>query len=348
MNPLLRRRSSRRTPRNRPLGAGLALVALAGILVVAVSTAGCSSNKASQNKVEMTFIIPELANPFYVPGKRGARSAARKYAVDLRIVGTQQFDVRQQFALIDDALTAGTQAILVVPGDPTTLNNPIAQAKKKGVYAGTVFLDAPASKRDFFIGHDVVGEGREQGTRVLQALHRRGASGTVQAAITTCAPGSTGQEGRRTGFTQVVTKQNPYKAEFQVKVVAYLNATGEPAKSLANHQTLLLAHPDLKVIYPMCAINTLSAGELVKAENRKDIIIAGHDWLPQTLDLIEQGWIPWSVGEAPYDNCYKAVQWLAQAVRGTKPVPHGLFTTKTILATRANLAEIRSSPNASG
>jgi ABC-type sugar transport system substrate-binding protein len=345
MNHLLRRRPGTRTPRFRVLVAGLAVVAL---VVAAAATAAAKPGRASPDKVKMTLIIPELANPFYVPGENGARRAAKKYAVDLQIVGTQQFDVHQQIALFDDALTAGTQAVLAVPGDPRTLDNEIANAKSKGVYVGTVFLDAPASKRDFFIGHDVVGEGREQGKRVLQAMHRRGASGVVQAVITTCAPGSTGQEGRRTGFMQVVTKQNPYKATFQVRIVAYLNATGEPAKSLASHQNLLLAHPDIEVIYPMCAINTLSAGQVVKAKNRKDIIIAGHDWLPQTLDLIEQGWIPWSLGEAPYDNCYKAVQWLAEAVRGTKPAPHGLFTTKTILATKANLAQIRKSPNASG
>jgi rhamnose transport system substrate-binding protein len=348
MNCALRRRPGRRTLCNRVLVAGLAVVALAGIVVPATSTGAAGPRTASQDKVKMTFIIPELANPFYIPGKKGALRAAKKYAVDLQIVGTQQFDVHQQIALFDDALTAGTRAIVAVPGDPTTLNNAIAKANAKGVYVGTVFLDAPKSKRDFFVGHDVVREGREQGKRVLEALNRSGASGVVQAAITTCAPGSTGQEGRRSGFTQVVTEQNPHKAKFQVKIVAYLNATGEPAKSLANHQNLLLAHPDVKVLYPMCAINTLSAGQVVKAKNRKDIIIAGHDWLPQTLDLIEQGWIPWSVGEAPYDNCYKAVQWLAEAVRGTKPVPHGLFITKTILATKANVTKIRKSPNASG
>jgi ribose transport system substrate-binding protein len=342
------RRMRRRRPRNRVLVAVLAVVALAGIVVAATSTAAAKPGRASRGKVKMTLIIPELANPFYVPGKNGARRAAEKYGVDLQIVGTLQFDVQQQLALFDNALTAGTQAILAVPGDPTTLNRAIAKSKAKGVYVGTVFLDAPRSKRDFFVGHDVVGEGREQGERVLQVLNRRGASGVVEAIITTCAPGSTGQEGRRAGFTQVVTKQNPYGAKFRVKIVAYLNATGEPAKSLANHQNLLLAHPDVKVLYPMCAINTLSAGQVVKAKNRKDIIVAGHDWLPRTLDLIEQGWIPWSVGEAPYDNCYKAVQWLAQAAHGSKPVPRGRFTTKTILATKANLAQIRKSPNASG
>jgi ribose transport system substrate-binding protein len=337
-----------RRPRNRVLVAGLAIVAIVVIVVAVTLPAAATPKRALPDKVKITLIIPELANPFYVPGEKGARRAANEYGADLQIVGTQQFDPQQQIALFDDALTAGTQAIVAVPGEPTTLNNEIAKANAKGVPVGTVFLDAPKSKRDFFVGHDVFREGREQGSRVLQVLHRRGATGVVQAAITTCAPGSTGQEGRRTGFTQAVTKQNPYRSKFQVKIVAYLNATGEPAKSLANHQNLLLAHPDVKVLYPMCAINTLSAGQVVKAENRKDIIIAGHDWLPQTLDLIQQGWIPWSVGEAPYDNCFKAVKWLAQGVRGTKPVPHGLFITKTILATKANLAQIRKSPNASG
>jgi ABC-type sugar transport system substrate-binding protein len=323
----------------------LALIVLVGI-VVATSSAADKPGHA-KDKVKLTFIIPELANPFYIPSIKGARLAAKKNKVDLQVVGTQQFDAHQQIALFDDALTAGAQAILAVPGSPTALNNEIAKAKAKGVFVGTDILDAPQSQRDFFIGHDAEIEGREQAQRVLDLLHGRGASGVVPAVITTCLPGATGQERRRRGFTQGVAK-NQFKKAFQVKIVAYVNATGEPAKSLANHQNLLLAHPDVKVIYPMCAINTLSAGQVVKAKNRKDIIIAGHDWLPQTLDLIEQGWINWSVGEVPYENTQKAVKWLAQAVRGTKQVPRGIFYARAALATKANVAKIRKSPDASG
>jgi ribose transport system substrate-binding protein len=337
---------SRRRPCSRTAVAALALVALA--TAVATSTASAGPRRASQDRVKLTFIIPELANPFYIPAIKGAQLAARRYDVDLQVVGTQQFDAQQQIALLDDALAAGTQAIVAVPGSPTALNNEIAKATAKHVYVGTDILDAPGSDRDFFIGHDAEAEGREQGQRVLQLLHRRGARGVVQAAITTCLPGSTGQERRRRGFTEDVTKRNAYGATFQVKIVTYLNASGEPARSLATHQNLLLAHPDVKVIYPMCAINTLSAGQVVKAKNRRDIIVAGHDWLPQTLDLVEQGWIAWSVGELPYENTEKAVQWLAQAVRGTRPVPHGTFYSRTALATKANVDRIRDSPDASG
>jgi ABC-type sugar transport system substrate-binding protein len=326
----------------------IAALALVASVVATAPTASARSERVSQDNIKMTFIIPELANPFYVPSIKGARLAAKKYKVDLQVVGTQQFDAHQQIALLDDALAAGTQAILAVPGNPIALNNVIAKAKAKGVYVGTDILDAPKSKRDFFIGHDTEAEGREQGQRVIQLLHRRGASGVVPAAITTCLPGSTGQEGRRRGFTTAVTRRNPYKTNFQVKIIAYLNATGEPAKSLANHQNLLLAHPDVKVLYPMCAINTLSAGQVVKANRRRDIIIAGHDWLPQTLDLIQQGWIAWSVGELPYENTQKAVKWLAQGVRGTNPIPHGTFYSKVALATKANVAKVRRSPDAAG
>jgi ABC-type sugar transport system substrate-binding protein len=110
----------------------------------------------------------------------------------------------------------------------------------------------------------------------------------------------------------------------------------------------LLAHPNVKVIYPMCAINTQNAGEALKAKNRKDVIIAGHDWLPKTLSLIQEGWIPWSLGEDPYGNSYNGIKWLAQAIKGQKAIPHGVFISDSIIATKANLAKIRKSPNASG
>ena len=111
----------------------VAALALAAIVVAATPTASAKSERVSQGKVKMTFIIPELANPFYVPSIKGARLAAKKYNVDLQVVGTQQFDAQQQIALLDDALAAGTRAIVAVPGSPTALNNEIAKAKGKGV-----------------------------------------------------------------------------------------------------------------------------------------------------------------------------------------------------------------------
>ena len=59
---------------NRTLIGGLAVVAVLVIVVAARPTAGAKLGRASQVKVKMTMIIPELANPFYIPSEKGART----------------------------------------------------------------------------------------------------------------------------------------------------------------------------------------------------------------------------------------------------------------------------------
>jgi ABC-type sugar transport system substrate-binding protein len=224
------------------------------------------------------------------------------------------------------------------------MNNLINETVAKGIPVGTVILDAPDSKRIFFTGPDVYREGLEQGKRVVEKLHEKGAKGVVKASITSCIPGATGQEQRRKGFKDAALEQNPYKGEFTVEIVAELNATGEPSKNYSTYQSLVTAHPDLKVMYPMCAIDTLSAGQIAKAENLKGVIIAGHDFLRQTIDLIAEGWISWSLGENPYDNAHRAIEWLAKGARG-EPMPQGNTYTDSKFATPENVDEIRKSPD---
>jgi ABC-type sugar transport system substrate-binding protein len=314
---------------------------LTGSLILLFAAAPAA---AQSSPVKITFLVPELANPFWVPAKRGAEDAAKQFNVQLNLTGTQQYSAQEYIALFRNALTAGAQAIAITPGDPTSMNNIINEAVASKIPVGTVILDAPDSKRIFFTGPDVYREGLEQGKHVVEKLHETGTKGVVKAAITSCLPGATGQELRRKGFKDATQDQNQYKGEFTVEIVAELNATGEPSKNYSTYQSLVTAHPDLKVMYPMCAIDTLSAGRIAKAENLKGVIIAGHDFLRQTIDLIEEGWITWSLGENPYENAFRAVEWLAKGIRG-EPIPQGNHYTDSKFATPSNLEEIRKSPN---
>jgi ribose transport system substrate-binding protein len=314
----------------------------ASLVALGVSTYAVA--QGGQAPVKITFLVPELANPFWVPAKRGAEDAAKQFNVDLNLTGTQQYSAQQYIALFQNALTAGAQAVAITPGDPVSMNNLINEAVAKGIPVGTVILDAPDSKRVFFTGPDVYREGLEQGKRVVDTLKGLGVKGVVKAAITSCLPGASGQELRRKGFKDATMEQNPYKDQFTVEIVAELNATGEPSKNYATYQSLVTAHPDLKVMYPMCAIDTLSAGRIAKAENLKGVIIAGHDFLRQTIDLIAEGWITWSLGENPYENAFRAIQWLANGLRG-EPIPQGNRFSESTFATPSNVDEIRKSPD---
>jgi ABC-type sugar transport system substrate-binding protein len=324
---------------------GLRLLVIPSLIaLIGLGAATQASAQTDQKPVKITFLVPELANPFWVPAKRGAQDAAKQFGVDLNLTGTQQYSAQQYIALFQNALTAGAQALAITPGDPTSLDNLIDKAVTSGIPVGTVILDAPKSKRVFFTGPSPYQEGIEQGKRVLDRLHEEHVTGVAKAAITSCLPGATGQELRRKGFKDATLQQNPYKGEFTIDIVAELNATGEPSKNYATYQSLVTAHPDLKVMYPMCAIDTLSAGKVAKAENLKGVIIAGHDWLRQTIDLIGEGWITWSLGENPYENAYRAIEWLTKGLRGA-PIPQGMHYTDSKFATPSNLDEIRKSPD---
>src|SRR5437870_4777645 len=113
------------TRARRGLGGVLCAALAVGLVAVAATSAATSTPTRTHADAKVFFIIPELANPFWIPGKKGAEAAAKKYGVDLHIVGTPQFDARQQLNLFQDAQTAGANGILLVPGDPKTLNTEI-------------------------------------------------------------------------------------------------------------------------------------------------------------------------------------------------------------------------------
>jgi ABC-type sugar transport system substrate-binding protein len=330
------------------------VVAVAGIACTG-ALAGCGSGPSSgqaavgsstTKPVSVTLILPGLTNPFYIPAIKGAKDAAKKYGVKLNVTGTQSSG--SLIPYVQTATASRATGIIVSPEDPNSLDTVIKDATAKGVTVGTFILDSPNSERKFFIGPDTEGEGRQQGKLVLERLHAEGFKGTAQTSITSCVPGATGQQLRRKGFEEVVTNQNPYTADFTVKVVAFLNATVEDSKSHATYVNLLKAHPQLKVMYGMCAPDTKNAGLVAKQNGDKNLLVVGYDWLPQTLDLIGQGWIDWSLGEDPYGSAFKAVESIVNTARGGGQPLTGVNYSKGILATKDNLAEIRKSPNASG
>src|SRR5207248_1071222 len=113
-------------------------------------------------------------------------------------------------------------------------------------------------------------------------------------------------------------------------------------------KNIYTAKSDVRVVYAMCAPDTENWGKVIKQHGNHKILIAGHDWLPQTLNLIGQGWIPWSLGESPYDMGYTSLRLVYEHVAQGKPLPTGVLFAKSVFATKKNLAQIRKSPDAKG
>jgi len=303
---------------------------------------------AAAKQLTLGFVLPDLQNPIFVPMRVGAQDAAKKLGFNLRLVGPQPAGVQGQIALIQDLAQQKVDGLVVVPSDATALNTAINDAITANITVATANLDTVGSKRAFYYGPNARKEGELEAQRVLGTLHGRGARGTVNYIVTSCLPSVTGQLERRAGFETFVKTRNSYSRQFQMKEIGFFNTSTDPAKNLSNIQNIYTAKRDAQVIYAMCAPDTENWGKVLMDHGDHRLLVAGHDWLPGTLDLIGQGWIPWSLGESPYDMGYSSLKLIYDHLANGKHLPTGIIFAKSVFCDKSNLAQIRKSPDARG
>jgi ABC-type sugar transport system substrate-binding protein len=105
--------------------------------------------------------------------------------------------------------------------------------------------------------------------------------------------------------------------------VTFLNSTSDPTTNLAAYTNLATAYPGLKVVIGQCGLDPVSAGE-VNQRRHLNWIVAGHSFLPQTLKLVQQGYVTWTFNEEPYETLATAVQILAAGIRNPAKMPTGI------------------------
>ena len=83
---------------------------------------------------------------------------------------------------------------------------------------------------------------------------------------------------------------------------------------------------------------------MLKQNDDNHILVAGYDWLPATLDLIEEGWIGWAQGNSLYQEGNFTAKVLFDHLANGTPLPKARRTAKPS-GRRVNLEEVRNSPD---
>jgi ABC-type sugar transport system substrate-binding protein len=343
-----------RKPRSyAPLDSVAARAALVGSLLVAalvlaaVASSGTSSATKSGAKFSFALVLDDLVNPVELPLRKGAEAAAKKYKFSLKIVGPSPVTAQVQIQLLQTLTVQKPNAIVILPVDSSALVPAINAAVDAGITVATTELDAPTSKRRFFYfgGTPPLGQGKMQARRVFAYLKNQKAKGTIGFYVTSCLPTVTGQQDRRRGFEQEVTRLNA-KNKFKLKEVGFANTTTDPAKNLVNITNIYTAsHSKIRIAYAMCGPDTQNWGTVLRRNKDHKILVAGYDWLPQTLNLIGQRWVAWALGSSLYKEGFFTFTHLYKHFASKKSLLKGVHHGTSIFATKANLKKIRNSPD---
>src|ERR1700755_1409114 len=131
------------------------------VSVVALAAAGCSSTKPSDSEAggggvvaapssasagpqiplpdkatknyNVTFIQGVQGDPFYITMQCGIQTEAKKLGVTVNTQGPQKFDPTLQKPIVDSAVNAKPDAILVAPTDVKAMQAPLAAAANAGI-----------------------------------------------------------------------------------------------------------------------------------------------------------------------------------------------------------------------
>ncbi len=162
-------------------------------------------------------------------------SETKRLGIDGTTSGPTGTTVDNQFTLdrISQAIALKVNAIIMVPLTPdfTPL---IEKARAANIYVAAVNTGSTTTAQNFEVGTDWQGQGKN----VAAAIGER--SGQQNVGIISDAPGSVGDL-----ITQGIKSNLPSN----VKVVGEAFDAGDPSKTADAAENLLIAHPDINVIY---------------------------------------------------------------------------------------------------
>ncbi len=316
----------------RNLGIAGAAASMPGFLAAcansSASSRGGQGNFPPHPGWKFTFINHVTTNPFFQPTIYGIQDACALLGLPTaQFVGSENSIVSEMVDKMNAAIAAKVDGIAVAIIDPTAFNDPVARALEAGIPVVAYNADAPAgsnNRRMAYIGQDLFLSGQKLGARIASLVKE----GPIAGFIAT--PGSLNIQPRIDGAKQAIQASGLPITFTEVATGAKV----EDEKSAI--EAYYLGHKDLRGMVAVDAGSTQGLAQLMQKYNlpAQGIHAGGYDLLPTTLQLIDQGFLDFTIDQQPYlQGFYPVVQLFLYKLSGGLQQPSDtdtglLFVTK--------------------
>ena len=201
-----------------------------------------------------------------------AQEKADELGIELETIAPpQESDIDQQINMFESMIEKQVDGILVVPNGTKEIVSSIERANEAGIPVVTLDTTAEGGELLCFIGTDNYAGGQMAGEYIASLID----SGSV--AMVTGTPGNLTQEERLRGCKEVLEKHENITLAGDA-VPSY----SDRAQAMSQAENLIIAYPDLKVIYCVNDEIALGVSEAVQMAGKvEDIAIIGFDGAPE-------------------------------------------------------------------
>ncbi|WP_053361491.1 sugar-binding protein [Bacillus sp. FJAT-27251] len=252
------------------------------------------------------LIGEEMDNDYWRLVGEGAKAAEDKYNVMVEYKGPRRSNLDEQLKLMDMAIAARVDGIIVQALNEEKFIPMINKAVKQGIPVITIDTDASASTRSLYIGTDNYEAGKLAGQTLIQDT-----GGQARVAIITGSFTSAHHQLRVEGFLEAVEDA----PDIEVIAIEESNITRIGAEEKA--YWLLEENDHITAFFGASALDGIGISSAVSSSDKKDdMYIIAFDALPETVDLMQEGMIDAIVAQEPFEMGFQSVERMFEVLEG--------------------------------
>jgi ribose transport system substrate-binding protein len=293
------------------------------LIIVCLALAVIAGTAGAQKKVTIGFSMPFVQDsPYFFPYTEAVKkeAAARNWTLIMTDANT---DLNTQVNQIEDLVSKGVTGLMIVPLDASGIVSVIdkmyAQTKGKlPILTSNVMTDPPKLKSLVgFAGPNSYLEGKAMGEYYVNYFKKKGAA-KVNYCESTGTAGYSAAIDRRRGFLDRV-KELGWQDKFILFESQPGNWNADTAQKIT--ENWLTTYGDqIQFIYShndgmaLGIVNALQAA----GKGPGDILTNGCDGQTQAVELVQQGWLLFTVFQSPATDAATAMKTMEKVLKGQK------------------------------
>jgi fructose transport system substrate-binding protein len=331
---------------------------LKAILAGAATAALMSASPAMAQDISACLITKTDTNPFFVKMREGATAKAEELGIELSsYAGRIDGDNESQVAAVETCVANGAKGILITASDTAAITPVLQTARDAGILV--IALDTPldpADAADATFATDNFEAGRLIGAWAAATLGDEAANARIAMLDLNISQPSVDvlrDQGFMTGFGIDTADPNVIGDEDDPRIVGHDVTDGNEEGGRRAMENLLVANPDINVVYTINEPAAAGAFEALRAVGREnDVMIVSVDGGCPGVQNVAEGIIGATSQQYPLLMASLGIEAIAKfAETGEKPAPtegKDFFDTGVTLITDQPAEGIESITSAEG
>jgi ribose transport system substrate-binding protein len=302
----------------RKLSVVLGIFMIAGMLLAAcqptapvattVAPAATTAPAFDVTKVKLIYIGVSAVAPYQKTNKAGIANEAAKLGItDVTYQDPpEDNNLDIQIQLMDAAILAKPDAILLVPVDSAAIGPEVQKAKDAGIKVVAIGINSIQVPPDAFVATDSVNTSYTAGETMCAALNNTG-----KILVVLGNPAHDATQLREQGFNQAIADKCP-----NVQIVGRQVANWKPEEAQTAVINALVANPDLAGVYT--ENDTMGQGAMAALQQlgNTTVKLVTYDCMQVMVEAVRDGKSYADVCQMPFYEGQKAVDAAVSLVQG--------------------------------